>query len=452
MRNTVIVGNCLDAMRSLPADSVDAVVTDPPYELGFMGKSWDSAGVSYDPATWAEALRVLKPGGHLLAFGGSRTYHRIAVAIEDAGFEIRDSLMWIYGSGFPKSLDVSKAMDKRRNDKAAKWAVADFLHPHVERHGFDAVSAHFGVSGPMVRQHWCSRSQTSTPTWDQWLELQRLLGFGMEMDATVRELNGLAANADEAWAEREVTGAHAQPAAAQQWKANNGEAADLTAKERRDKPATEEAKRWEGWGTALKPAHEPIVLARKPLIGTVAENVLAHGTGALNIDASRIAYAGLNDGGDWDRFAGHQSAKTIRKNLAGGDRELLAGRVDNGKSLAGRWPANTLWDEEAAAQLDASTPAQPSRFFYVAKPGKRERNAGDTANTHPTVKPIALMRYLIKLVTPPGGVVLDPFLGSGSTACAAVLEGFDYIGIEQSPDYAKIAEARIAHWKKETKG
>ena len=368
-RNVVLRGDCLEVMRGLPADSVDAVVTDPPYELGFMGKSWDSAGVSFSPATWAEALRVLKPGGHLLAFGGSRTYHRIAVAIEDAGFEIRDSLMWIYGSGFPKSLDVSKSIDKR------------------------------------------------------------------------------------AGAEREVTGLHKR-----QNRRKNGpgfhnlrgivdvvpEALTVTA------PATEEAKRWEGWGTALKPAHEPIVLARKPLIGTVAENVLAHGTGALNIDASRIAYAGLNDGGDWDRLAGHQSAKTIRKNLAGGDRELLAGRVDNGKSLAGRWPANTLWDEEAAAQLDASTPAQPSRFFYVAKPTKRERNAGAT-NTHPTVKPVDLMRYLIKLVTPPGGVVLDPFLGSGSTACAAALEGFDYIGIEQNPEYADIAEARIAHWKKEAK-
>jgi hypothetical protein len=331
-------------------------------------------------------------------------YHRLATGVEDAGFEVRDMMSWLYGSGFPKSLDVSKAMDKRRNDAEAKWAVADFLKPHCARYGWKELAAHFGVAEPMVRQHWASRSQTSTPTWPQWLELKTLLGFSDEMDQTVLELNGRKGTPGEAWAEREVTGTHTRPAAAQVWKANNGEAADLNAKEQRDKPATDDAKRWEGWGTALKPSQEPIVMARKPLIGTVAENVLAHGTGAINIKDSRV-----------------------------GD----------------RWPANTLWDEEAAAVLDASTPAQPSRFFYVAKPGKKERNAGGAANTHPTVKPIALMGYLIKMVTPPGGVVLDPFLGSGSTACAAVATGFDWLGIEQSDEYADIAEARIAHWTKE---
>jgi site-specific DNA-methyltransferase (adenine-specific) len=415
-------------MRGLPAESVDAVVTDPPYELGFMGKSWDSAGVSYDPATWAEALRVLKSGGHLLAFGGSRTYHRIAVAIEDAGFEIRDSLMWIYGSGFPKSLDVSKAMDKKAGAKRQ-------------------------VVGP---NHHYSAGRTADP------------------------------------------GSFAQ--------GGKNSSPHITA------PATEEAKRWEGWGTALKPSHEPIVLARKPLIGTVAENVLAHGTGALNIGASRI---------------GDDSITTSHTVRPAGDALVGRGAKATGETSThiGRWPANTLWDEEAAAQLDEQSgvrtsgkaaagghkrraslgggndtvPIAPrtsaeagqlygdsggaSRFFYVAKPGKRERNAGldgmsqrkaakngsglgrsssleqriasqghdDTvaANIHPTVKPIALMRYLIKLITPPGGVVLDPFLGSGTTACAAVLEGFDYIGIEMTPDYADIAEARIAHYSKE---
>jgi hypothetical protein len=476
-------------MRGLPADSVDAVVTDPPYELGFMGKSWDSAGVSYDPATWAEALRVLKPGGHLLAFGGSRTYHRIAVAIEDAGFEIRDSLMWIYGSGFPKSLDVSKAMDKRRNDRGAVEQVREFLHTAWKRSGLksSAVDAHFGFKGSMSGPHWFYKtSQNTVPTWDQWLELQRLLGFGTEMDQTVLELNGRKGTPGEAWAEREVVG-HFKSSLGGTVAA--GERNQDVIEEHRNKvvplttPATEEAKQWEGWGTALKPSHEPIVLARKPLIGTVAENVLAHGTGALNIGASRI---------------GDDSITTSHTVRPAGDALVGLGAKATGETSThiGRWPANTLWDEEAAAQLDASTPAQPSRFFYVAKPGKRERNAGldelpqgflgggDTAsptsnrkcllcglvrfaakrcecpapqwaeagkqaNTHPTVKPIALMRYLIKLVTPPGGVVLDPFLGSGTTACAAVLEGFDYIGIEQTPEYADIAEARIAHYSKE---
>lgn len=382
----VLRGDCRELMRGLPAESIDAIVTDPPYELGFMGKSWDSAGVSFDPATWAEALRVLKPGGHLLAFGGSRTYHRIAVAIEDAGFEIRDSLMWIYGSGFPKSLNVGKAIEAQQ--------IA-------------------GTSSPSGQRR-AAMGDDYEPT-----PLAGTPGYGR---------TGNFSNKDTGSKELTLT--------------------------------TDEAKRWEGWGTALKPAHEPIVLARKPLIGTVAENVLAHGTGALNIDASRIATT--------DRFGGG----------AKGSSGFAAGYEGDGwvpGSEAGRWPANVLFDEEAAALLDASTPAQPSRFFYVAKPSRSERNAGlngfvekrpdertekamgtfdekgvaKQSNYHPTVKPIALMRYLIRLVTPPGGTVLDPFLGSGTTACAATLEGFDCIGIEMNDDYADIAEARIKHWKKE---
>jgi DNA modification methylase len=410
-RNVVLRGDCAEVMRTLPADSIDAIVTDPPYGIDFMGKEWDGFGTPLGFQTWTEqwareAFRVLKPGGHLLAFGGTRMYHRLATGVEDAGFEVRDMMSWLYGSGFPKSLDVSKAMDKRRNDRGAVYAVTAFV-----RAARDAASksnrdidAHFGFAG--MASHWTTHpTQPACPTWPQWLELKSLLGFGDEMDATVRELNGMAANADEAWAERAVVGVGRSAIAnkAEGTRHTIGAATavdfDITA------PATDDAKRWEGWGTALKPSQEPIVMARKPLIGTVAENVLAHGTGAINIKDSRV-----------------------------GD----------------RWPANTLWDEEAAAVLDASTPAQPSRFFYVAKPGKKERNAGGAANTHPTVKPIALMGYLIKMVTPPGGVVLDPFLGSGSTACAAVATGFDWLGIEQSPEYADIAEARIAHWTKET--
>ncbi len=405
---TVLRGDCVELMRGMAADSVDAIVTDPPYGIDFMGKEWDGFGTPHGFQTWTEqwareAFRILKPGGHLLAFGGTRMYHRLATGVEDAGFEVRDMMSWLYGSGFPKSLDVSKAMDKRRNDAEAKWAVADFLKPHCARYGWKGLAAHFGVAEPMVRQHWASRSQTSTPTWSQWLELKTLLGFGNEMDQTVLELNGRKGTPGEAWAEREVVGVAAGNLLAVAPGQNNDRSAvalALTA------PATDEAKRWEGWGTALKPAQEPIVVARKPLIGTVAENVLAHGTGAINIGASRLE--------------------------------------------GERWPANILFDEEAAAELDRQAPGA-SRFFYVAKPGKKERNAGGAANIHPTVKPIALMSYLIKLVTPPGGVVLDPFLGSGSTACAAAANGFDCIGIEQNQEYADIAEARIAHWAKEAK-
>jgi site-specific DNA-methyltransferase (adenine-specific) len=357
-RNSIILGDCIEVMRGLPADSIDAIVTDPPYGIEFMGKEWDGFGTPLGFQTWSEqwareALRVLKPGGHLLAFGGTRMYHRLAAGIEDAGFEIRDTLMWLYGSGFPKSLDVSKAIDKAA-----------------------------GAEREVVGRNPNSREGAT-------------IANSLYEPGTV------------------------------------GKTANITA------PSTEAAKKWQGWGTALKPAVEPIVLARKPLIGTVAENVLAHGTGALNIDASRIGseertYALTMTSGNFETTGGNKNEKS------------------GSATVTGRWPANTLWDEEAAAVLDASTPAQPSRFFYVAKSGKHERNAGGVTNIHPTVKPIALMRYLIKLVTPPGGVVLDPFLGSGTTACAAVLDGFDYIGIEQGAEYVDIARARIQHWAKQS--
>jgi site-specific DNA-methyltransferase (adenine-specific) len=366
----VVRGDCVELMGGLEAGSVDAVVCDPPYEIAFMGRSWDQRGVAFDPATWAEALRVLKPGGYLLAFGGTRTYHRLACAVEDAGFEIRDTICWLYGSGFPKS----KNLDGDR----------------------------------------------------------------------------------------------------------------------------------EGWGTALKPAHEPIVVARKPLIGTVAANVLAHGTGALNVDGCRIGFSEAEP---------YDIAKVCRPNTAG---ENHAGAVMNrpdaptvSVNAAGRWPANVALDEDAAAMLDEQSgtlapgnhPAMrsagvggyhgwptgtngervptdaggASRFYYVAKADSAERNAGLEGfevraigimddrpsgdsdqrrgrrdgnprvmrNPHPTVKPVALMRWLVRLVTPPGGLVLDPFTGSGTTGIAALREGFSFVGFEQDPEYVEIARARI---------
>jgi site-specific DNA-methyltransferase (adenine-specific) len=336
----ILVGDCRQALKLLGDAAIDCVVCDPPYELGFMGKAWDASGVAYDPAVWREVLRVLKPGGHVVAFGGTRTYHRMASAIEDAGFEVRDMLEWLYGSGFPKSLDVSKAID-----------------------------------------------------------------------ATL----GL--------------------------------------------PVTPEAAKWKGWGTALKPAHEPVVLARKPLGNTVARTVLEHGTGALNIGATRV--------GTEER---HNPPAVTKWTDQG-----YQGRAAEGKNVSGRWPSNIAVDEAVAADLGSVAP-----YFYCAKPSTAERDAGlegfavrtggdltaredGTAglrspragagrgggrrNHHPTVKPIALMRWLCRLVCPPGGVVLDPFTGSGTTGCAAVLEGFDFLGVEMDPEYVKLAEARIAHWK-----
>lgn len=386
-------GDCVEIMRSLPANSVDSIVTDPPYELGFMGKSWDSTGIAYSVRMWDEALRVLKPGGHLLAFSGSRTYHRMACAIEDAGFEIRDQIMWVYGSGFPKSLDVEKAINKTAGIeyKAQPASGVGFMNSTDD--GYNTT-------------------------------LNQLVQVGR---------------------------------------------------------STDKAKQWAGWGTALKPAHEPIVMARKPLIGTVAANVIIHGTGALNIDGSRIEFQSEADKAN----ATPQGKVTV--NVVGnmpdvdndGRKELE--RPDNSK---GRWPANFMHDG-----LDEDW----ARYFYCAKASKKDRNAGlddfagketgakgnglartcatcgastlqgcecpdrtyvnpTRANHHPTVKPTDLMRYLVKLVTPPNGTVLDPFTGSGSTGKAAMLEGFNFIGCELDPDYIAIANARIKHALEEQQG
>ena len=323
-------GDCLDVLRALPDCSVDAVVTDPPYGLAFMGKRWDYDVPSVE--VWAECLRALKPGGHLLAFAGTRTQHRMAVRIEDAGFEIRDMIAWVYGSGFPKS----KNLDNE----------------------------------------------------------------------------------------------------------------------------------WQGWGTALKPALEPITVARKPLVGTVAANVLEHGTGALNIDGCRVVYDATAD--DTRRRPVLSKGWCIAS--------PTSGSMDD-SALQGRWPANLIHDgSDEVLQAFPYAPGQqgdlketgrhrPSsgrfgdmapphahaariesdknaaRFFYCAKASKSDRGAD---NHHPTVKPTDLMRYLCRLVTPPGGVVLDPFMGSGSTGKAAVLEGFRFIGIERENEYVEIAKARIA--------
>jgi len=365
MTHELHLGDCRAVLATLDDNSVDSIVCDPPYELGFMGRAWDSSGIAYDVTVWKQCLRVLKPGGHLVAFGGSRTYHRLAVAIEDAGFEIRDQIQWIYASGFPKSHNLK------------------------------------------------------------------------------------------------------------------GE--------------------WQGYGTALKPAHEPAVLARKPLCGTVADNVMAWGVGALNIDGTRIGGGG--------------QLKWSAPRDMGYHRGTYAEKYEATESTSGRWPANVILDEDAAKALDEqsgvtksnvgnrgassdgtlgiygkyNTPNDTirghsdsggaSRFFYIAKASKAEREAGldgverqdaqstgwsgDSmplrqdgserklpvrANHHPTVKPLTLMRYLVRLVTPKGGKVLDPFMGSGSTGCAAVLEGFDFVGIDITPEYVAIAQKRIAHY------
>ena len=407
---TVFLGDCRDVMRTMAENSVDSIVTDPPYELGFMGKSWDSTGVAYDVTVWQECLRVLKPGGHLLAFGGSRTYHRLACAIEDAGFQIRDQIMWVYGSGFPKSLNIGKAIDK-------------------------AAGAEREVIG--------ERGYTN----------QDIRGGGYESDKA---------------------------------KDKDRLPALITA------PTTAEAKEWEGWGTALKPAHEPIVMARKPLNGTVAQTVLTHGTGGINIDGCRVGdevlpeqTAGQAQIGTFERTnmvtperIGRYPANFIHD----GSDEVLELFPDS-KGMATQrsganikvYGGNSLFESSTTfpdVRQGFNDNGSAARFFYCAKASKKDRNEGldgfelkreadriiddgiggdnprNRSNTpklnhHPTVKPTNLMRYLCRLVTPPNGTVLDPFTGSGSTGKAAVLEGFNFIGIEQSAEYVEIANARI---------
>jgi site-specific DNA-methyltransferase (adenine-specific) len=423
-------------------NSIDSIVTDPPYGLSFMGKGWD-----YDvpkKEIWQEALRVLKPGGHLLAFFGSRTYHRGAVQIEDAGFEIRDQIMWLYGSGFPKSHNVSKGIDKmagaeRTVKKGVKPGHEDFANRETKGH----------LAGKDGNEGW------KRP----WMESEDANDYHYDFE-----------------------------------------------------PATDEAKQWEGWGTALKPAHEPIVVARKPFKGTVVQNVLEHGTGALNIDECRVGHVTVDDG----NLAQNPHLRGKIKGGNGGNifPTETESRVVEVNPL-GRWPANVIHDgsdevtenfpvskdgfavqrnrdgevhnkiygayrKPSAPDIGYGSSGSAARFFYCAKASKSDRDEGledfqakmpaasefrpnhmekalagedgnpygrwqPRQNIHPTVKPTELMRYLCRLVTPKNGVVLDPFMGSGTTGKAAAKEGFNFIGVEMTKEYFEIAEARIKY-------
>ena len=458
-------GDCRQVMSELGEARVDAIVTDPPYELAFMGKGWDASGIAYDRRVWENAWHVLKPGGHLLAFGGTRTWHRLACAIEDAGFEIRDSIAWMYGSGFPKSLDVSKAIDRRRDDtedihKVVRWLEARRKESGVTRGQIEHHFATQNIGQALFTVTPGSASRVAT--WDQWLELKSLLGFGDDMDAEVWRLNGRKGKPGEAFALREVVGQRTTGIGTGKGTVQvmGDGTRDITA------PATPAAQQWQGWGTALKPAFEPIVVARKPLIGTVAENVLAHGTGALNIDGCRIAAS--------DPFGG--GAKATSGFVNGYEHDGWQAGSDKG-----RWPANVILDESQAAELDrqsgqagggfgvrgtggqtyangkgfTNTLAETgqtvgygdtggaSRFFYTAKANSSERPRVNGV-AHPTVKPLDLMRYLVRLVTPPGGTVLEPFAGSGTTLEACVMEGFHAIGIELTDEYLPLICQRLS--------
>jgi DNA modification methylase len=380
-------GDCRDVMRTMPAEYVHSIVTDPPYGLEFMGKGWDR-GVPGEEF-WQAALRVAKPGAHLLAFGGTRTFHRLACAIEDAGWEIRDCIMWVYGSGFPKSLDVSKAIDKE----------AGAVREVIGRNQYAARRPN-----PMAGTTYEYNAQGFDPS-------QNL---------------------------------------------------DITA------PATDAARQWQGWGTALKPAWEPIIVARKPLAGTVAQNVQQYGTGGINVDGCRVAgvkpETTRGAGGQNGRYGPIAAQGRIIDDGLGrfpaniihdGSEEVLAGfpNVKSGvavkRNLDGRtYNAHQEWGMKAKASDDIgyADSGSAARFFYCAKASTEERGAG---NAHPTVKPVELMRYLVRLVTVKGGIVLDPFMGSGSTLVAAVHERCRGIGIDLEPQYYEIALQRVrkAHFE-----
>jgi DNA modification methylase len=460
----------------MPSDSVDSIVTDPPYELGFMGKKWDSSGIAYDQTLWAECLRVLKPGGHLIAFGGTRTYHRMTCAIEDAGFEIRDCIQWIYGSGFPKSLDVSKAIDKQNKDNQQKRANSQLerrlrFTAWVRSTGLTSSQIDKATGTNMGGHYTTQASQPAIMTRQHLDAVRHLIGDVPDWVEAEVDIRTLGIEESEAWKAREVVGektagmGSGKTFGMLQSEGDNQDAEKvipITA------PHLPTAQQWHGFGTALKPANEPAVLARKPLSGTVADNVLTWGVGGLNIDGCRV------EGSDSDINARKQ--KTIKDKLA--DKQIYNdgwyGSGAGWSASTGRWPANVILDEEAAQMLDAQSGHDASRFFYVAKASRAEREAGldgmkvqiaqstgmsgDSmplrqngterktpmrANHHPTVKPITLMRYLVRLVTPPGGTVLDPFMGSGSTGCAAMLEAMQFIGIELSAEYLEIARRRI---------
>ena len=337
---TIYCGDSLDVLKGMADESVDSIITDPPYGLSFMGKKWD-----YDVPTtelWTECLRVLRPGGHLLAFAGTRTQHRMAVRIEDAGFEIRDMIAWVYGSGFPKSLNIGKAVDKLQGNER------EFVG--VDRNG-------------------CNPNYKCTSINSKNIEIS--IGTSP----------------------------------------------------------------WEGWGTALKPALEPITVARKPISErNIAANVLKHGTGGINIDESRLETSDMEElekaRCNFEKNQTHRMTNTGRNFLTSKELKATHG--------VGRFPANLIHD--GSDEVLELMPNNAARFFYCAKASRSERGEG---NVHPTVKPIALMQYLCRLVTPPNGVVLDPFFGSGSTGCAAIREGFRYIGIDISEDYCAIAAKRI---------
>ena len=530
MKIDLRLGDCLEVLKTIPDNSIDAVITDPPYGLSFMGKKWDYDVPSVE--IWTECLRVLKPGGHLLSFAGSRTYHRMAVRIEDAGFEIRDQIMYIYGSGFPKSHNIGKALDKiidekERTEQNTEHDLRCVPNSNLQETELTNQEQGNTLLHSLSEQSISSSEYSTNNVWGQ----EPILEGRNNLQETEGQLQGskihqmserIYGNGEERWihngtsvsdgtTSQQITNENGgSPSYRPQPIKQSNTKSNVVSEQLTTQEIREIRERFDGYGTALKPAHEPIVMARKPLSEkSIAENVLKHGTGGINIDGSRIDVSE----NEKIKTEGH-----IRKgNVIGDERtSVAAGQFGDGAFVAGtdltngRWPANIIFDEEAGQLLDEQSGNRKgfnggggptrfanakggekldtynyykdnggaSRFFYCPKAAKKDRNEGlddfekkksgigstyagnqktsnisgnpdrqtdPKANHHPTVKPTDLMRYLINLITPPNGTILDPFMGSGSTGKAAVRCGVNFIGIEKEQEYMDIAKARIEH-------
>jgi DNA modification methylase len=487
MQYQILQGDNRDTLRTLADNSIDAIVTDPPYGIDFLGKAWDANVGALE--TYKECLRVLKPGGHILAFSAARTYHHLAVTLEQAGFEIRDQIMWIYSSGFPKSQNVGKSIDRQSGKAAHKAELSEvkaILKKLYTESGKSTAEISrecgFNAGGYLKTDFNDKGWANNLPKDDKWLTLKSVLGCGNDYDDYFITTPQVKIGEKESGCfdqdfDNYTIGARSKTV-------------DITQSQ------TPAGQQWSGWGTALKPAHEPIVLARKPIKLSIAKNCQRWGTGALNIDATRVPYANDKDKDSAKGFGDYENLNrnggpTFRDDKPkpgkmgttthdnynaekNADQGLRKGEQQDWiPSEAGRFPSNVIGEIP-----------EYQKYFYCPKVSRAERHVGfDTTNiptnpsgmldknangvletyqsrqqdgtlakgnNHPTVKPIELMKYLIKLITPPGGTVLDPFNGSGSTGCAAVELGHPYIGCELDDQYVAIAKTRIEAWHKQT--
>ena len=511
-------GNMLDMLEIIEPETIDSIVTDPPYELNFMNKGWDNSGIAFQPDTWKKCYEALKPGGYLLAFGGSRTFHRIACAIEDAGFEIRDTIMWLYGSGFPKSMDISKQLDKRNGRNVNKDFMNYLINNRKKKNLSTIQVAELGGwygstnHGGSV-SNW--EKGANIPTKEQYKKLKTILDLDNSFDDFI--------NISEA--EREIINNRNVPSTS--YFTNYNEKIETTTKKFNDTlPSTDLAKQWQGWGTALKPSFEPIIVARKPFKGSLVDNVIEYGVGGINIDECRVGFSANEP----DNRVGKQD---IQKGASKNPFATGISDYDNTTYKANsRFPANTIltYDETDFDEVCGGFPYTKSnyeepndkhsfkgnknafkwgfknrvgsgfndsgsasryfmnckytrkdedfrRYIYTPKASKKDRDEGldtfnqekvndgrqtpiDNAfqrgetlrkNIHPTVKPTDLMQYLIRLVSPDGATILDPFNGSGSTGKAVMYENYErnkdykYIGIELTEEYLPISKARIEY-------